>query len=60
MTEPGHNIAALGRARWDPIVVATRWGMVLVDHLLFGAPSNAAWNWLCARQALRYRELLSE
>lgn len=54
------QISAIRRARWDPVVVATRWGMFLVDHLLFGAISNAAWNSLCALQARRYRDLVGD
>lgn len=51
---------AIKRARWDPIVLATSLGMVAVDCLLSGALSHAAWNWLCDRQASRYRALLIE
>lgn len=43
----------------DPVVIACKGLMALVDVLLWGRPADLAWNWLCALQNARYRSLLS-
>lgn len=47
------------RASRDPVIVATKAGLFLVDLLLFGSPAHRAWNALCAVQAARYRQILT-
>lgn len=46
------------RANSDPVIVLTNFGLRCVDHLFFGAPADAIWNWLCDVQSWRFRQLV--